>query len=155
MQKENLNIKKVENKRTKKAFSLMELMIVIIILGLLAGLIMPNLVGKGEEAKQKLVCIQMESIGKAVKMFKIDFGRYPSNNEGLKALIENPNPEEHPNYTPYLDKKSGVPADPWSNPYIYLLNEEDNSFDLVSLGANGKEGGKEENRDIYYSKCTR
>ncbi|BCD63169.1 general secretion pathway protein G (plasmid) [Nitratiruptor sp. YY08-26] len=136
----------------KKAFSLMELMIVIIILGLLASLVLPNLIGKSEEAKQKLVCVQMQSIAQALKMFKLDNGSYPDTEEGLKALVKNPDPERYPNYSPKGYFANGqIPKDPWGHPYIYV--KTDNGFNIISLGADGKEGGRDENKDISYEDC--
>ncbi len=130
----------------------MELMIVIIILGLLASLIMPNLIGKGEQAKRKLACIQMKTISESLKMFKMEQGNYPDTEMGIKALISNPDPEKFTNYPKggYLDSKT-IPKDPWKHPFIYVLS--DNGFELISLGADGKEGGKNENKDILFSKC--
>jgi general secretion pathway protein G len=130
----------------------MELMIVIIILGLLAALVMPNLTGKSEEAKQKLVCIQMKNISQALKMFKVDNGRYPTTEEGLKALIKNPSPDELPNYAKsgYLED-SNIPKDPWGHTFVYI--EDDGKPELISLGADGKEGGSDENKDIRLSEC--
>ncbi len=130
----------------------MELMIVIIILGLLAAMVAPQLIGRSEQAKQKLVCVQLKTISDALKSFKIELGVYPSMDEGLEALITNPDEESYKNYPNggYLDSKK-TPLDPWGNPYIYLL--EEGSFDLVSLGADGKEGGDKENKDIKYSTC--
>jgi len=138
----------------RKAFTLMELMIVIIILGLLAALVMPNLVGKGEQAKRKLVCVQMKTLSESVKMFKMEQGSYPTTEQGLKALIQNPDPEKYKNYPKggYLDGKK-VPKDPWGGEYIYI--KKDDGFDLVSLGADKKEGGKNEDKDILFSQCTR
>ena len=138
--------------KKRKAFSLMELMIVIIILGLLAALVMPNLIGKGEQAKQQLTCVQMESIANSLQMFKMDNGTYPTTEEGLKALVENPDAEKYPGYQKgYLEK---VPVDSWKQPYIYILDET-SGFDIISLGADRKEGGEEENKDIRYSACSK
>lgn len=144
---------KLKKYGSRKAFTLMELMIVIIILGLLASLIMPNLIGKGEQAKQKLVCVQMKTISESVKMFKIEQGNYPSTELGLQALVQNPDPEKYTSYPKggYLDSKT-PPKDPWKNYYVYLLS--DDGFELISLGADGKEGGVDENKDIIFSKCT-
>ena len=130
----------------------MELMVVIIILGLLSTLILPNLLGKSEQAKQKLVCIQMKTISESLKMFKADTGNFPNTEEGLQALINNPNPTKYRNYPNggYLDSKS-APKDSWGNEYIYILQGD--SFDIVSLGSDGKEGGDGEKADIYFSKC--
>ncbi len=137
----------------RKAFSLMELMIVIIILGLLAAMVLPNLVGKSEQAKQKLVCIQLKTIGDALKTFKIDNGKYPSMDEGIMALVSNPAPDTYKDYPDggYLDGKK-EPTDPWKHPYIYIADDE-SGFDIISLGADGKEGGSKENKDISYSQC--
>jgi len=136
----------------RKAFSLIELMIVIIILGLLASMVMPNLVGKADDAKRKLVCIQMNSVHEALKMFKLDNGVYPSMEEGLGALITNPNPELYVNYTSsaYVEGKK-LPKDSWGSPFIYL-NKED-VIELISFGADRKEAGKGEGADIRFSEC--
>lgn len=144
--------KRLSKKSMKKAFSLMELMVVIIILGLLASLVMPNIIGKGEQAKQKLVCVQMESIANSMQMFKLSNGVYPDTEEGLSALVTNPDAEKYPSYEPgYLEK---VPVDPWKHNYIYI-KDENGGFDLISLGADGKEGGEDVNRDIRFSTCSK
>lgn len=136
----------------RQAFSLMELMIVIIILGLLASLIMPNLVGKGEQAKKQLVCIQMKTISESIKMFKIEQGSYPTTEEGIQALMTNPDSEKYTSYPKggYLDGEN-IPKDPWKGNFIYV--QSDDGFDLISLGADGKEGGSDENGDIKFSDC--
>jgi general secretion pathway protein G len=135
----------------KKGFSLIEIMIVIIILGLLAGLVLPNLLGQGEQAKRKIVCIQMQSINDALKNFKLQNGIYPTTEEGIKALVENPDEEKYKSYPSggFLDGKE--PLDPWKNPYIYT--NDDNTIDILSLGADGKEGGSGEAADISMSSC--
>ena len=132
----------------------MELMIVIIILGLLATLVMPNVIGKGEQAKRKLVCVQMKNITESAKMFKIDIGHYPSTEEGIKALITNPDEEQYLDYPRhgYIESKK-VPKDPWNHPYIYLY--EEGEIELISLAADGKEGGEDDDKDILFSKCQR
>ena len=117
----------------------MELMVVIIILGMLAAFVLPNLTGKSEDAKKKIACIQMKSIGQALKMYKIDNSKYPTTDEKLDILVKQ-------NYF----EDNIMPKDPWNNYYIYVSTEEENGFDLISLGADLKEGG---NNDIYYSKC--
>lgn len=121
----------------KKAFSLMELMVVIIILGLLAAFVLPNLIGKSDEAKNKLVCIQMKSISQTLKMFKLDTSLYPTTQEGLKILVEKKYFED-----------GKFPKDAWGNEFIYIST--DDSFDLVSFGADKKENSED---DIYLSKC--
>jgi general secretion pathway protein G len=130
----------------KKAFTLMELLIVLLILGLLSALVLPNIIGKGEEAKSKIVCIQMKNISNAIDMFKIDNGNYPETSEGLLALTKNPNTEKYPKYAknPYL---KNLPKDAWGSEYIYL--NENGSFNIISLGADKKEG----NDDISLEDC--
>jgi len=139
--------------KKRSAFTLMELMIVIVILGLLAGLVLPNIMGKGEDAKRKLVCIQMQNISEALKSFKFDNGRYPQTEEGLAALLQNPDEESYKNYATggYLDGEH-EPKDPWKNSYIYI-NTDDGSFNLISLGADGKEGGSGNDKDITLVEC--
>ncbi len=121
----------------KKAFSLMELMVVIIILGLLAAFVLPNLTGKSDEAKDKIVCIQMKSIAQTLKMYKLDNSSYPQTQEGLGLLVEKKYFED-----------GKLPKDAWNNDFIYISNE--GGFDLVSKGADKKESTED---DIYYSKC--
>lgn len=136
----------------RRGFSLIELMIVIVILGLLASLVMPNIMGKGEEAKQKLVCVQMKNLSETLKMFKVDNGAYPTTEEGLEALIQNPDIERYPDYSRngYLDEGK-MPKDSWQSPFVYIATEE--GFDLISLGSDRKEGGSGDGADIRYSEC--
>ena len=117
----------------------MELMVVIIILGLLAAFVLPNLTGKSEEAKEKIVCIQMKSIAQTLKMFKLDTSSYPQTEEGLDLLVEKKYFED-----------GKMPKDAWGNKFIYIQNED--SFDLVSMGSDKKESTED---DIYYSKCNK
>lgn len=136
----------------RKAFTLMELMIVIMILGLLSALVVPNLVGQSDKARRDIVCIQMETISESLKMFRADYGAYPQMDEGLNALVANPDSTKYKNYPNggYLDSKS-TPKDSWGTEFVYLL--DGGNFDIVSLGADKKEGGESENEDIYLSKC--
>ena len=137
---------------SRGAFSLMELMIVIVILGLLSALVLPNVMGKAEDAKQKLVCIQMKNIEEALKSFKFDNGVYPDSEDSIKALLKNPDEDRYKNYATggYLDGEN-LPRDPWKNHYIYL--NEDGDIELISLGADGKEEGKDANKDITLGQC--
>ncbi|MDD2789817.1 MAG: type II secretion system major pseudopilin GspG [Sulfurimonas sp.] len=143
----------MQNQKSKSAFSLIELMIVIVILGLLAAMVMPSLTGKGEEAKRNLVCVQMKSIyNSSLDMFKIDNGVYPSTTEGLEALTVNPDPELYSNYSKSGYFKDGkIPKDSWGNKFIYVNDE--NKIEIISLGADKKEGGKDESADIKMSEC--
>jgi len=132
----------MQNRNKKSAFSLIELMIVIVILGLLAAMVMPSLTGKGEEAKRDLVCVQMKSIyDGALDMYKIKNSVYPSTEEGLKILTEDDS---------YF-KDGKMPKDSWGSEFVYLNNEGE--VELISLGADKKEGGKDEAKDIKLSEC--
>jgi general secretion pathway protein G len=130
----------------------MELMIVIVILGLLAALVVPNLMGQSEEAKQKLACVQMKQLETALNDFRLNLGDYPSTEQGLEALINNPDEERFKNFRSggYISAKT-APKDPWNTPYIYIY--EGDSPELISLAADGKEGGESQNRDIKLSEC--
>ena len=134
--------KNMQNKKMRKGFSLIELMIVIVILGLLAAMVMPALTGKGEAAKRDLVCVQMKSIyDGALDMYKIKNSVYPSTEEGLKSLTKDD--------TYFKDGK--MPKDSWGQEFIYINN--DGAVDLISLGADKKEGGKDAGKDIKLSEC--
>jgi general secretion pathway protein G len=141
------------NNNSRKAFSLIELMIVILILGLLAAMVMPSLTGKGEEAKRSLVCVQMKSIyNGALDMFKINNSIYPSTSEGLEALVSNPDSDKYPNYSSSGYFKDGkLPKDSWGGNFIYT--NDSGSVEIISLGADKKEGGKDEAADIKMSEC--
>ena len=137
----------------RSAFTLIELMIVIVILGLLAAMVMPSLTGKGEEAKRKLVCVQMKSIyNGSLDMFKVNNSVYPSTSEGLEALAKNPDPELYSNYSPsgYF-KDAKIPKDSWGREFIYI--NDNGRVELISLGADKKEGGENEAADIKMSGC--
>lgn len=139
---------KIKRKKLKKAFSLMELMVVIVILGLLAAFVLPNLTGKSEDAKAKITCVQMKSVAQAIKMFKIDNSRYPSTEEGLKVLAGEGS-DLFPNYPKNGYFEDGkVPLDPWGAEFIFTSG--DDGFEIISLGASKAEGGGD---DILLSQC--
>ena len=126
-------------------FTLIELMIVLFILGLLAALVAPRLMGRVGKAKQKAAQAQMQMLSTALDLFHLDVGRYPSEDEGLKALAQRP--EGLSGWSgPYLDKE--VPKDPWGREYIYKFPGERGPYDIYSLGADGQPGGEGENADI-------
>ncbi len=129
----------------EKGFTLIELLIVIVILGMLAALVGPRLMGKLGKSKRQIAKMQIEMLGEALDQFKLDVGRYPTTEEGLRALIENPGVEGWDG--PYL-KKRKIPKDPWGRDYIYRCPGEHGEYDLFSYGADGKPGGEGENADI-------
>ncbi|OGQ97055.1 MAG: type II secretion system protein GspG [Deltaproteobacteria bacterium RIFOXYD12_FULL_57_12] len=125
-------------------FSLIELLIVLIILGLLASLVGPRMFGKLEMAKQKTAKAQIEMLLTALETYRLDVGRYPGNNEGLDALVRNPGEDKWDG--PYLAKQ--VPLDPWDAPYFYMNPGEHGEVDVYSFGADKQPGGEGENSDV-------
>jgi len=135
----------------KKGFTLIELMVVIIILGVLAGLVLPRFMGRTEEAKRTKAKLQIENLESALKLYKLDNGSFPSTQQGLDALVKLPTVGTIPKSWReggYLEKPQ-VPLDPWGRPYVYLSpGMKNKDFDLKSLGADGEEGGAGENADV-------
>ncbi len=129
----------------ERGFTLIEIMIVVIIIGLLAGLVGPRLFGKLTQAKQKSAKAQIELFGTALDAFRLDTGRYPTTEEGLKALREKPSGLDSWK-GPYLPKE--IPLDPWGRPYVYKSPGEHGEYDLFSYGLDGVEGGEGENEDV-------
>lgn len=126
-------------------FTLIELMIVLFILGLLAALVAPRLMGRVGKAKQKTAQAQMQLLGTALDLFHLDVGRYPTDEEGLKVLYQKP--DSLPAWSgPYLDKDA--PKDPWGREYVYKCPGEHGPYDLSSQGADGQPGGEGENTDV-------
>jgi general secretion pathway protein G len=129
-----------------RGFTLIEMIVVVIILGLLAGLVAPRLFGRVGQSKQVAARAQIELLGSALDQYSLDTGTYPPSTVGLEALIRNSNTNGWNG--PYL-KKSVIPADPWGNPYNYKCCPGDHGeYDLWSDGADGKPGGEGENADI-------
>ncbi|MFP3867520.1 MAG: type II secretion system major pseudopilin GspG [Desulfobacteraceae bacterium] len=134
-----------QKNRRQSGFTLIELMIVLFILGLLAALVAPRLMGRVGKAKVKAASTQMQLLATALDLFYLDIGRYPTEEEGLQALYQRPaNLSQWSG--PYLNK--AVPKDPWGNDYIYKSPGEHGPYDLISLGADGSPGGEGDNQDI-------
>ncbi len=131
---------------SQRGFTLIELMVVMIILGLLAALVVPKMFGRVGQAKQKATSVQIELLGTALDSFRLDVGRYPSTSEGLEALITMPSGVEEWN-GPYL-KKQQIPLDPWRNSYRYESPGNHGDYDLYSYGRDGTAGGEGEDTDI-------
>lgn len=127
-------------------FTLVELLVVLVILVLLASIIGPRVIGYLGSSRAKTAHVQIESLVTAMELFHIDVGRYPNSSEGLAALVKSPG--NIPGWNgPYL-AKGDVPQDPWGRPYLYQAGQNGNSFEIKSLGADGKEGGTDENADV-------
>jgi len=134
----------------EKGFTLIELMVVIVILGILAGLIVPRIMGRPDEARQAKARIQIESLETALKLYKLDTGNYPTTEQGLQALVEPPAVgAQASNWRQggYLEKGK-VPKDPWDHDFIYLSPGIHGDYDLSCRGADGEPGGEGKNRDI-------
>lgn len=134
----------------RSGFTLLELLVVIIVLGLLAGLVAPQIFGRVGEAKVTTARTQMSLIGTALDSYRLDNGSYPTTEQGLKALREKPNRDPVPSNWkgPYLRRE--VPLDPWDRPYDYRSPGSRNptGYDLATLGRDGKQGGTGEDADL-------
>ncbi len=131
-------------------FTLIELMVVIVILGILAGFIVPRLMGRPEEAKKVKARMQIESLETALKLYKLDNGFYPTTEQGLQALVEKPESAPVPkNWRKggYIEKGK-IPKDPWGNDFVYLSPGAHGDYDIISYGADGVPGGEDNNKDI-------
>jgi len=131
--------------REQKGFTLAELMVVVVIIGLLAGLVLPKLFTKLGKGKQGAAKAQIELLGQALEDFRMDVGKYPSTTEGLNALLAEPGVENWDG--PYL-KKNVIPNDPWGKPYQYQEPGSHGEYDLFSYGRDGSQGGEGEDKDI-------
>jgi general secretion pathway protein G len=134
------------NKRKKRemGFSLIELLIVMVIMGLLAALVGPRMFGKVGKSKQNAARSQMALFETALDTYRLDVGKYPSSEQGLQSLRNKPSDGEKWD-GPYLSKS--VPKDPWGHPYVYK-RADNGEVEIISLGADGTEGGEGEDKDI-------
>ena len=136
----------MQRDKATAGFTLIEMMVVMVIIGLLMALVGPNLIGRSEKAKVQAAAMQIERLGTVLDTFRLDVGRYPTTQEGLQVLVQRPMGVDRWD-GPYLNK--GIPKDPWDRPYIYRSpGEAGRPYDLYSLGADGAPGGTDNNRDI-------
>ena len=132
----------------QKGFTLIEIMVVVVILGILAALVVPQVMGRPDQAKVTVAQGDIKAIAAALDMYRLDNHVYPSTQQGLEALVKKPSgmpAAKNWNKDGYLKR---LPVDPWGNPYQYLAPGSQGPFDLYSLGADGKEGGSENAADI-------
>jgi len=130
----------------ERGFTLIELLIVMVILGMLAALVAPRMLGKVGKSRVKAAKAQIEMLSTALDAFKLDTGRYPTTEEGLEALVKAP-PDIEGWDGPYL-KKEEIPKDPWGHPYVYRCPGEHGDYDIISYGDDGQPGGEKEKADI-------
>ena len=133
-------------RRRQRGFTLIELMVVLAILGVLAALVVPNVIGRADDARVTAARADVNNLMQALKLYRLDNQRYPSTEQGLAALVRKPTTgPDTPNWKPYLDK---LPNDPWGRPYQYLQPGLKGEVDVFSMGADGQAGGEGKNADI-------
>ncbi|XOZ34183.1 type II secretion system major pseudopilin GspG [Halomonadaceae bacterium KBTZ08] len=131
-----------------RGFTLIEIMVVMVILGLLIALVAPNIIGRGDDAKVTTAKAQLRNISSALDLYRLDNGHYPSSEQGLDALVNKPTGSPEPtNWNPegYMN---AIPEDPWGNEYQYVQPGSEGPYDLYSYGADGDEGGEGLDADI-------
>lgn len=130
----------------QRGFTLIELMVVLVIIGVLAALIVPNVLDRADDARVTAAKTDVNNLMQALKLYRLDNQRYPTGEQGLNALVAKPTTGPiPPNWRPYLDK---LPADPWSRPYQYLNPGLKGEVDVLSLGADGQPGGESRDADV-------
>jgi general secretion pathway protein G len=130
----------------QRGFTLIELMVVLVIIGMLAALIVPNVIGRADDARVTAAKTDISNLMQALKLYRLDNQRYPTTEQGLQALVVRPTGEPAaPNWKPYVDK---LPNDPWGHPYQYMNPGVKGEIDVLSLGADGQPGGEGNNADI-------
>lgn len=135
---------------SQRGFTLIELMVVMVILGILAGLIVPRIMDRPEEARRTKAAVQIQSIEQALKLYKLDNGQYPSTEQGLRALVEAPTTGVHAKKWRtggYLEKGK-LPKDPWENDFVYICPGLHGDYDLSSYGPDGQAGGEGKDADV-------
>ncbi len=136
------------NRKNRSAFTLVEIMAVVIIIGLLAAVAASNFMGQTDKARVKTTQATLKVLHEQVMMFKLDTGRFPTEEEGLKALVEKPSDVENWDPSGYL-QSTKVPKDAWGNEYVYQLNPESGKpFVIISYGADRQEGGEGNDADL-------
>ena len=133
-------------KQVQRGFTLIELMVVLVIIGVLAALIVPNVLDRADDARATAAKTDVTNLMQALKLYKLDNQRFPTAEQGLQALVAKPGTAPAPgNWKPYLDK---LPNDPWGRAYLYVNPGIKGEVDVLSFGADGQAGGEGKNADI-------
>lgn len=140
------NSAKAKSANDQKGFTLVELLVVLVILGLIVGFAAPQVMKYLGGAKTDTATVQIERLSAILDLYRLDVGRYPDESDGLNALLEAPAGAESWN-GPYIKKADAI-IDPWGTPYVYRFPGQQGEFDLYSLGADGQEGGEGEDQDV-------
>jgi general secretion pathway protein G len=133
-------------RNVSRGMTLIEILVVLVLIGIVLGIVGGNFIGKGEKAKADAARIEIGQISQALDLYKLEIGRYPTSQEGLQALVAAPAGVANWN-GPYW-KSGSVPKDPWRNEYRYVAPGQKGPYEIVSLGADGKEGGEGPDKDI-------
>jgi general secretion pathway protein G len=140
--------KHYRSKAQQSGFTLIEIMVVMVILGLLVAVVAPNILGRGEQARVTVAGTQIREVSNALDLYKLDNFSYPGTEQGLEALVSKPGGFPEPKNWNKDGYMKTVPVDPWGTPYQYISPGVNGPFDLYSLGSDGKEGGDEDGADI-------
>lgn len=132
----------------RKGFTLIEILVVVVILGILAAVVVPRIMGRPEEARRTKAAVDIKSIETALNLYKIDSGTYPTTEQGLFALVEKPNTGDIPRNWKESGYLSKLPKDPWRSEYVYLSPGANGEYDLSSYGSDGEQGGEGKYADI-------
>lgn len=140
----------VMNKVWQRGFSLIEIMVVLVIIGLLVSIVAPNVLDQADDARTKKVVADFSAIETALSIYRLNNYIYPTSEQGLEALVNKPTIDPIPNNWKKGGYLKDLPYDPWQRPYLYLSPAEfsDREFDIYSLGADGVTGGEDQNADI-------
>ncbi|MCM0612141.1 type II secretion system major pseudopilin GspG [Marinobacter sediminum] len=143
-----MRIQQINKRNTSRGFTLIEIMVVMVILGLLVAIVAPNIMGRSDQAKVTIAETQLKNIQSALDLYRLDNSHYPSTQQGLEALVSKPSGSPEPkNWNPDGYLKS-VPEDPWSAEFQYISPGTEGPYDLYSYGSDGQEGGDGDASDI-------
>ena len=146
MNKRLQNGRRISERIAERGMTLIEILVVLTLIGVVLGIVGSNYLGKSEQAKAKAAKIEIEQIGQALDLYKLEIGAYPTTQQGLQALVAAPAGIN--NWAGPYWKKNTVPKDPWGHDYVYASPGTHGAYDILSYGADGKEGGDGVNKDI-------